>query len=347
MPGPGQVAERIKDQGMDSPIVAERGRAQHDKAIYLCCDTKFFPYALFVLNQIATRVPERDFDLVLLSLEALPDHALLHRHDIRVIQVALDPARLRVHTDARIPIAAYLRIFGPMIFDGVYRRLLYLDADMFYQRGDLSRLLDLDMQGFAVGAVLDLPQMRKPLRVSSDFRIMGLPQTRYFNSGMLLIDVPAWNAAQATRRVMETAAEFGEKLAMHDQSALNVVFKDAWLEMNPVWNFIYSHQTCYYSAMFDVCFYHFVGRRKPFKGSYGGFPNRFTEPYRLFMTEHWPEALPTLQKGMQIEEKWYLHVFVLLQHALNARRYLRNEGFWFSDWDTRAPKPEGASDQPV
>jgi hypothetical protein len=26
---------------------------------------------------------------------------------------------------------------------------------------------------------------------------------------------------------------------------------------------------------------------------------------------------------------------VLLQHAFNARRYLRNEAYWRSDWDTR------------
>jgi lipopolysaccharide biosynthesis glycosyltransferase len=331
----GRTAFNLEETAMDFPVVSERGRARHDTAVFLCCDAKFFPFALFVLDQIATKLPERDFDLVLLSAEPLPEHDLVQRHDLRVLQIELDPARLNVHTDARIPLAAYLRIFGPAIFEGVYRRLLYLDADMFYQRGDLSRLLNLDMKGRTVGAVLDLPQMRKPWRASSDFRLMGLPQTRYFNSGMLLIDVPAWQAAGITPRALETAALYGEKLAMHDQSALNVVLKDAWLELNPVWNFIYSHQTFYYSAMFDVCFYHFVGRRKPFKGRYGGFPNRFTEPYRRFMTEHWPAALPSIQTGMQIEQKWYLHVFVLLQHAFNARRYLRNEAYWRSDWDTR------------
>lgn len=320
---------------MEIPIVAERSRARHDTAIYLCCDARFFPYALFILDQIATKVPARDFDLVLLSAEPLPAHDLIEQHDVRVLQIDLDPAKLKVYTDARIPFAAYLRIFGPVILQADYRRLLYLDCDIFYQRGDLSRLLTMDMKGRAVGAVLDLPQMRKPWRTTRDFRRMGLPMSRYFNSGMLLIDVPTWNAERITDRCLEVALNYGERLAQHDQSALNVVLKGEWLELNPVWNYIYSHQTMYYSAMFDICLYHFVGRRKPFKGKYGGFPHRFTEPYRQFMARHWPDALPTIQTGMEIERKWFLHVFVLLQHAANVRKFLRNEAFWHSDWDTR------------
>lgn len=320
---------------MDCPIVAERGRARHDKAAFLCCDTKFFPYALFVADRIATMVPARDFDLVLLSAEALPEHKLIAEHDLRVLQVGLDPASLNVHTETRIPFAAYLRIFGPMIFAQDYRRLLYLDCDIFYQRGDLSRLLDIDMKGNPVAAVRDLPQMRKHWRRTEDFEALGLPYAKYFNSGVMLIDVPRWNRDDLTSRALQFAVEHGEKLSFHDQSALNAILQGGWLELNPVWNFPYSHQTLYFSAMFDVCLYHFIGRRKPFKGSYGGFPHRFTEPYRRFMAEHWPEALGAVQDGLKSNERWHMHVMVLLFHALNARKFLHNEGYWRSDWETR------------
>ena len=320
---------------MQFPISAAVGEARHDKAIYLCTDERFFPYALFLMDQIATATPDRDFDLVLLSSKVLPEHPLLDTHQIRRVRIDLDSLDLNLPTNARISLASYLRIFGPEIFADDYRRLLYLDADIFYQRGDLSRLLDLDMQGRAIGGVRDMPQMRKPNRTPEDFRIMGLPQAKYFNAGVLLIDVPTWREQQVTQRALEIAARVGDKLAYHDQSALNGVVQGNWLELNPVWNFTYSHQTMYFSAMFDVCLYHFVGRRKPFMGSYGGFPLRFTEPYRRFMAEHWPAALPALQNGLQIPKKWHLHVFVLLLHATYLRRYLANEGHWHSDWDTR------------
>lgn len=320
---------------MQLPIAAPSGEARHAKAVYLCADERFYPYALFVIDQIASKLPNRDFDLVILSPEPLPDHPLIATHAVRLVSVDLAGMRDQLHTDSRIPLAAYLRILAPDLFADQYRRLLYLDCDMFYQRGDLSTLLDLDMKGHAIAAVRDLPQMRKPHRVPKDFQILNLPQTRYFNSGVLLIDVAQWRSEQVAQRAIAFAAEAGEKLTMHDQTALNAVFMGKWLELNPVWNFIFTHQTMYFTAMFDICFYHFAGRRKPFKGNYGGIPIRFTQPYRDFFTRHWPSALETTHDGLNINRKWYLHIFVLLLHLRNVRRFLRHEAEWRSDWDTR------------
>jgi lipopolysaccharide biosynthesis glycosyltransferase len=320
---------------MDLKIASASRPAQHDKAVYFCADARFLPYAMFLINQIATATPDRDFDLVLLASTKLPEHPLMDLHQVRVVHLDFDALEISLFTDERISLASYLRIFGPELFKQDYRRLLYLDADMFYQRGSLSRLLEIDMHGKAVGACLDLPQMRRPKRVTKDFENMGLPWTKYFNAGMLLIDVPTWTRDRVTERALDVAAQMGKKLTSHDQSALNVVLRDAWLELNPVWNFIYSHQTAYFSAMFDVCIYHFVGRRKPFMGSYGGFPRRFTEPYRRFLTSHFPEAAAAVQDGMKLSLKWHLHAFVLALHAGSVRRYMMTEDQWLSDWDTR------------
>ncbi len=311
-----------------------RGRATHRHAIYLCCDARFFPYALFLIDQIATRNPGRDFDLVLMSSTPLPTHPLLETHDVRVVQIDLNGLDVNLPVDARISLASYLRIFGPGIFTEEYDRLLYLDADIFYQRGDLSKLLRRDMQGFAIAGVRDMPQMRKPWRVPGDFKVMGLPQAKYFNAGVMLIDVPQWQSDRIETRALEFAAKVGDKLEYHDQSALNGTVQGQWLEMNPVWNFTYSHQTMYFAGMFDVCLYHFVGRRKPFFGSYGGFPLRFTEPYRRFLATHYPEAMPAVQNGLEIDRKWHLHVGVLLFHMFYVRRYLKFEGYFRDDWDT-------------
>ncbi|HHX89221.1 MAG TPA: glycosyltransferase family 8 protein [Paracoccus sp.] len=312
-----------------------RGQATHRQAIYLCCDARFLPYALFLIDQIATKTPTRDFDLVLMSSSVLPHHPLLDTHDVRVVQIDLGQLEAELPVNARISLASYLRIFGPGIFAADYDRMLYLDADIFYQRGDLSKLLRRDMKGFAIAAVRDMPQMRKPKRLPGDFKVMGLSQAKYFNAGMMLIDVAQWHEQQIEARALELAARVGDKLAYHDQSALNGTVQGKWLEMSPVWNFTYSHQSMFFSSMFDVCFYHFVGRRKPFMGSYGGFPLRFTEPYRRFMTDHFPDELLHLHDGLQIERKWHLLVFALILHALFARRYLRFEGYFRSDWDTR------------
>lgn len=314
-------------------LAAQNREARSDRAVYFCVDAKFFPYALFVADQIATKYPQRQFELVLISAEPLPDHPLMALHDIRVVQVDAAAWGSRLPADERISFAAYLRIMAPDLLATDYRRMLYLDADVFYQRGDLNRLLDLDLSGRAVGAVRDMVQLRKPDRVPEDFRPFDLPFGKYFNSGVLLIDVAEWNTQQITQRALDFASENALKLMAHDQTALNVTLRDNWAELSLVWNYEYSHQTMYYMGFFDVCFVHFIGRRKPFKGSYGGFARRFTEEYRQFFAAHAPHL--TAQVGLQMPAQKRKHIYAILFTLVNAARFLPNDDRFASDWDVK------------
>mgnify|MGYP000117598083 CR=1 FL=1 len=317
-----------------APIAAHRP-ARHDRAVLMCVDRGFFPYALFLAHQIATAWPARDFDIVIAASEPLLGHPLIDALDLR--RVAIDIADLRqgLLADPRMPVATYLRLLVPRALRDDYRRILYLDSDVFYQRGDLSRLLDLEMQGKAVAAVRDLPQIRDPSQTSQDMRELDQPHFKYFNAGVLLLDVDAFLEAAVDHRAFAAVARHGLKLGMHDQSAMNLVLRGDWLELSPVWNFLYVHKNMYFSGFFDVCFFHFCGKRKPFRSGYGGFARRFTEPYRRFLSEHWPEAAGEVQDGLQVDSKAWLHRGVMLFHAANFRRYMRFEDDWRSDFDTR------------
>ena len=311
-------------------IAAQSREARNDRAVYFCVDAKFFPYALFVADQIASKYPQRDFDLCLISATPLPDHPLMAKHDIRVVQIDAAAWGSRLPADDRISFAAYLRIMAPDLLAADYRRMLYLDADVFYQRGDLNRLLSLDLGGRAVGAVRDMVQLRKPDRVPEDFRPFDLPFGKYFNSGVLLIDVAAWNAQGVTQRALDFAAQNALKLMAHDQTALNVTLRDNWAELSLVWNYEYSHQTMYYMGFFDVCFVHFIGRRKPFNQSYGGFARRFTEEYRSFFAQHMPHL--QAQDGLQIASQKRKHLYAILFTLINVGRFLPNDDRFASDW---------------
>ncbi|MGV8956001.1 MAG: glycosyltransferase family 8 protein [Cypionkella sp.] len=319
---------------MDGIAIAAQSRiARKDRAVYFCVDAKFYPFALFVADQIATKYPQREFDLCLISAEPLPNHPLMQQHDIRVIQIDAQVWGSRLPADERISFAAYLRIMAPDLLSADYRRMLYLDADVFYQRGDLNRLLDLDLGGRAVGAVRDMVQLRKPDRVPEDFRPFNLPFGKYFNSGVLLIDVAAWTAQQVTKNALDFAANNALKLMAHDQTALNVTLRDNWAELSLVWNYEYSHQTMYFMAFFDVCFVHFIGRRKPFNGSYGGFPRRFTEEYRRFFATHMQGKNLSAQDGLQVADQRRKHIYAILFHLVNFGRFLPNDDRFMSEWD--------------
>lgn len=307
--------------------------AESRTAVYFCVDKKFFPFALFVADQIARKYPQREFDLCLISAEQLPQHALLAQHNIRQIQIDASAWAKLLPSDDRISFAAYLRIMAPSLLASDYDRMLYLDADIFYQRGDLNRLLQLDIQGRAVGAVRDMVQLRKPDRVPEDFKPFGLPFGKYFNSGVLLIDVKAWMSQKVTENALDFAAKNALKLMAHDQTALNVTLRDNWAELSLNWNYEYSHQTMYFMGFFDVCFVHFIGRRKPFNHRYGGFSRRFTEEYRLFFSDHFPEKASLAQNGLEVGKHRRKHVYALLFHLVNFGRFLPNDDRFGSDWD--------------
>lgn len=317
-------------------IVSENRPAQHDRCVYFSVDRGFYPFALFVATQIAEKNPKRDFDICILSQDDLEPHELWTTHGFRILKIDTGDLAAKVPSDARISFAAYLRIMAPTLLENDYRRMLYLDADFFYQRGDLSRLLDLDLLGHPVGAVRDMIQLRKKHRVPNDFEALGLGFAPYFNSGFLLIDTAAWAQADLGEVALRYAAENADKIMKHDQTVLNVVLMHNWAELPLIWNYEYSHQTMYFAAMFDVCFFHFVGRRKPFKGGYGGFGRRFTRDYQRFFATYFAGQHIEIQDGLQIDKQWHKHVFVLMFHILNVKRFLWNDDRFESDWDVQS-----------
>ncbi len=327
-----------KDNDMLEEIaVAEQNRSgRHDRAVFFGVDQRFHPYGLFVADQIARRYPKRDFDICILSYEPLEPHPLWEHHELRVCRLETAQLRNRVRSTEYISFASYLRLFAPSVLKGEYRRLLYLDADVFYQRGDLSKLLEIDLEPHALGAVRDMSQLRDPNRRHRDFAAMGLGYCKYFNSGVLLIDVRRFCAEGIAERAIDLAVRYADELTTNDQSILNATLFGQWAELSPVWNFQYSTQTLYFSSMFDVCFFHFIGRRKPFMQKSGIYPRRLTEEYRRFFdVERFPEMAGCVDDGLQISRNRWLHFRALLFHLTGYRRFLRNEGHWRTDWDVR------------
>lgn len=337
MPGPSDLSPSDLTADLLSGVRLRRESrpAAHRQAVFLAVDRAFYPFALFVADQIRRKSATVDFDICILSAEDLPPHPLWDLRDLRVCAVQTEDLARKLPTDARITFSAYLRIMAPRLLAADYDRLLYLDADVFYRRGDLSRLLSLDLGDHALAAVRDMNQLRKPARVPNDFKPFGLGHARYFNSGMMLIDVPRWNAARIGERALHLAATQADRVLQHDQTALNVTLQGDWAELPLIWNFLFSHQTAYFAAMFDVCFFHFVGRRKPFKGSYGGFPHHITQEYRDFFAAHFPEYLDRVQGPLDIDREWPKHALSLAFHLLNVRRFLRNTDWPRSDFDLR------------
>lgn len=166
----------------------------------------------------------------------------------------------------------YHRLFIPEFMPSGINRVLYLDTDMLVCR-DLTPLLEHELEGYTVGAVEDLDTQASCKR-------LGIPLARgYFNSGMLLMDLPAWNANSISSRVQDYLVSHRDEPAVikyPDQDALNTVLQHSRKRLPLEWNTF----ACYpwfqpnelspaqQAAVLNPGIIHFIGPEKPWLPSY-------------------------------------------------------------------------------
>ncbi|UWQ07900.1 glycosyltransferase family 8 protein [Aliiroseovarius crassostreae] len=301
-------------------ITANRA-ANHRHTILMCCDDNYFPFATLLASQIAKAYPERNFDICILYSGTFPEHPIIKQLDLRLVQFPIPEAWQGLATSKKITLAAYLRIIAPRLLADDYDRVLYLDSDIYYHRGDIPALLSADLGGHPVAAVRDSFQHREMTKPMREFKAAGLEQTRYFNSGMLLVDVPQYLAQDIDGKAFEFAAMDGEDIRYkHDQSALNLALHNNWAELSPVWNWPCIHRTYFLTHFLDPCFFHFLSVRKPWKDKTGLYSKEHVRIAHEHLSAHFPDlanAMPARPKPETALGKW---LWIFIRQVWDLRR---------------------------
>lgn len=116
-------------------------------------------------------------------------------------------------------------------------RILYLDGDTIV-RGSLKEIWETDLEEYCVGAVVE-PTVSKETK-----RRLGLENSLYFNSGVLLIDLNRWREKQIEEKLLSLCAHNGNKLTAGDQDALNMTLGGSFKVLSPTYN--YANSFYYY-----------------------------------------------------------------------------------------------------
>ncbi|WP_371346849.1 glycosyltransferase family 8 protein [Ancylobacter sp. IITR112] len=189
------------------------------------------------------------------------------RPDLRFIDIDDDMVRhfATGPVNNHLSRTAYARILMPLTLAEATGRLLYLDCDTLVA-ASLAPLATLPMEGFALAAVDDIARL-VPQRHITRNRAIGLPdEMRYFNSGVLLIDLDAWRRERLTERTLDFIAS-RPSLPMMDQDALNGALRGAWLALDESWNLHQRLEKGVYKAdpaiWEDAKIIHFIGQVKP------------------------------------------------------------------------------------
>ena len=245
--------------------------------IAFCVDAHYLQPAMTAITSIKTTFSQ------LASLTVHVFHATLTDEQCRILRDSVGPTpTLAFHTMSAdvlsafplphgatpwVTSAAYIRTYIPQILRST-ARVLYLDADILVT-GDLTPLF---RHQFTAGSILAacsdpfIPRWGSRAGIQAEHVLAGRHHIPYFNSGVLLMDIDAWNQANATQLAEEYAITNAGKILFGDQEILNAVIAGRFDLLHQRWNTPAhgvdgadnpSH------CLEEVAVVHFLGRHKP------------------------------------------------------------------------------------
>lgn len=133
--------------------------------------------------------------------------------------------------------AANLRLFFSDYIPSDVERMLYLDCDTLVC-DDLTELFATDLGGAPAAWVQD--------SLTEDYKqALGFgAEEPYFNSGVLLVDVPRWRADRCHEELLEIMQKPEYRGACPDQDLLNFLLRGRAAVLAPRYNFQTTHQLC-------------------------------------------------------------------------------------------------------
>ncbi|MFC3608564.1 glycosyltransferase family 8 protein [Stutzerimonas tarimensis] len=203
------------------------------RPICFCADGNYARFVVPAIESIERADPEGKYEYHVISdmemsaeiISALKVFISLDRLSWHIIDPGRYSALREVHHFTR---AMYYRLSIPDVIDADI--VLYLDCDVLVRK-PLAYLFDLDLTGYYIAAVAN-PFFTRDLVSSED----------YFNSGVMVVNCRKWKSEGVAARAIKMIAEYGDRLDMPDQDALNMVFGGGWYRLAFKYN---SQMSCF------------------------------------------------------------------------------------------------------
>ena len=216
-------------------------------AVCLCTDRRMLIPALFVANAVKSHSAssENHFDIIIFaqSQEVTDTHrrwmeerGVLLCEDMdmsRMLGVGKFCSRLSPATLMKLSLAEHLA--------GRYDKILYLDCDLTIH-DDVASIFSLDTAPFALAAVpagrilVELSEKQRKEFEDHCHKLGMSKPYRYFNSGVLYIDVEKWNSKKTGERALDYIRQNPDLCTLPDEDALNAILGGNIAELSPMWN---------------------------------------------------------------------------------------------------------------
>lgn len=248
------------------------------KHIVLCGDKNYLKYCGITMTSVFVSNPQSYFEMHILCDDVGKDdlqkfEAVSCKYKVNINIYKLDTNLIEelaygVDTTSHINVAAFFRIIAFNILKEKTDTILYLDADILVTGcvDDFWKLELNDKQyAIVVGDIIE--EMFKKNMDNN-----GIKLQRYFNSGVMFVDLIKWNENDYTDVCIENIKKYRYKFM--DQDALNVVLDGKCLYFPKRFNYIcdlgeiMNHvkrisSTDVVPDQVDARIVHFCGRSKP------------------------------------------------------------------------------------
>jgi lipopolysaccharide biosynthesis glycosyltransferase len=195
-------------------------------------------------------------------------------------------------------------------------RVLYLDSDLSIGK-DLSEVFSLDLNGFTIGAVAS-ETIASSLR-SDFYQSIGMNKdAKYFNSGIMVIDLKKWREQNITSQCLNFANKYADRLKFGDEAILNCIFHENFQTIDNSFNYpLYPNSDL--ASADSACIFHFVGSPKPFDlmgefvhTNYSVFHNTLVQTYFRAYKSYSNLSIRKLNRTMRLSRSYYK---CLLKHV--------------------------------
>lgn len=228
----------------------------------------------------------------------------------------------KLYTSGHISKAAYFRLDMANILPTNVQKVIYMDVDLLVFK-DIAELWNIDMQGKAIAAVPDYGIMASKRLMQQKHEVIGLATNKkYFNSGVVIMDLTQWRAHDYSSKVIELAAN--GNFPHHDQDALNKLFMDNWFELPLTWNIIppvfdllpkvlfnNKFRASAIKARKNIAILHYAGRYKPWEFMIKeGFNDRYYTYLKntAFANEHMPQPSKNMKGKSLTRQMMRIHI---------------------------------------
>jgi lipopolysaccharide biosynthesis glycosyltransferase len=230
-------------------------------AVVVISDGQLLPAAKCLCDRLARMNPRADTDIVLFS-----DVLSLRQHRFTVLSSAtLGLPKVSFETRSYVTAATYHRLFVPTALAETYERILYLDVDVLPFSAAIFDLFDAPMRGAPIAACRDHTTFSPSWNRTGKTFDGEFEYDRYFNAGVLLIDVTAFIEAKLGEQAHALIANRppGNPLPHLDQTALNLAAAGQWVEMSPAMNMWPGLLPTIVAERYPPKILHYYGHRKP------------------------------------------------------------------------------------